>query len=67
MPFAEFLFRLSLDEDERLQHLQLMSSHPVSEERAKSILDNLLFDEGSLRPLMTLEKWNSFKENFISQ
>ena len=66
-PFAEFLFRLSLDEDERLQHLQLMSSHPVSEERAKSILDNLLFDEGSLRPLMTLEKWNSFKENFISQ
>jgi predicted Zn-dependent protease len=66
-PFAEFLFRLSLDEDERLSQLQLMSSHPASEERAKSILDNLLFDEGSLRPLMSDSKWKDLKENLINQ
>jgi len=66
-PFAEFLFRLSLDEDERLSQLQLMNSHPASEERAKSILENQLFDEGSLRPLMSVEKWNALKANFINQ
>jgi predicted Zn-dependent protease len=66
-PFAEFLFRLSLDENERLQHLQLMSSHPASEERAKSILDNVNLEEGSLRPLMTEIKWSTYKESINSQ
>lgn len=64
-PFAEFLFRLSLDDDSRLKHLELMSSHPASEERAKSILNHLESDEESFRPLMSEEKWTAFRKNFV--
>lgn len=63
-PFADFLFRLSLEENQSMQSLQLMSSHPASEERAKTILDNQDLDKEETQPLMTEEKWKTLQMSF---
>jgi len=65
-PFAEFLFRLSLEESDFQQGMQLLSSHPASEERATAILEKNEYDENSSRPLMTEEKWILFRDYFKS-
>ncbi len=66
-PFADFLFRLSLEESSIQQSMQLLSSHPASEERAKAILeDNENYEEPS-RPLMTEKEWKTLQENFVDQ
>jgi len=66
-PFAEFLFRLSLEESSIQQSMQLMSSHPGSEDRAKAILENSENYEGKSRPLMTDQKWKLFQTAFVNQ
>lgn len=63
-PFADFLFRLSMEESEGMQSLQLMSSHPASEERAKTILETKTIDKNTVRPLMTEEKWKALKLSY---
>lgn len=63
-PFAEFLFRLSLEESSLQQSMQLLSSHPGSEERAKAILENNKDYNEDARPLMTEEEWLLLKKEF---
>ena len=66
-PFAEFLFRLSLEESSIQKSMQLVSSHPGSEERAKTILEaDDAYNEDS-RPLMTEQEWKSLQSGFMIQ
>lgn len=62
-PFAEFLFRLSLDHSSHQAYMQLVSSHPGSEERAKTILENNEDYDETTRPIMTSEKWESLQKS----
>jgi len=61
-PFAEFLFRLSLEESELQGSLELLSTHPGSEDRAKAIMEQ--YGDGlTSRPLMTVDRWKSLQQN----
>jgi len=63
-PFAEFLFRLSLDDSKHQKHLQILSSHPGSEDRATSILEENKNYAEVTRPIMPNEKWISLQDSF---
>lgn len=59
--FAEFMYRLSQDENEIIQSLSFLSTHPLSEDRAIRITEYSNEYEYSKNALMTEEEWEEFQ------
>ena len=60
-PLAEFMFRLSLDQGNVSRNVELFSSHPASEDRAKYILEENKDIELTFEPIMSEEKWKAYQ------
>ncbi|MCD4735588.1 MAG: M48 family metalloprotease, partial [Bacteroidales bacterium] len=61
-PFANFLYRLSLHDNEDYEYLSWISTHPDSEERAKYIVK---YSEGKFteyKAILNHKTWKKLKE-----
>jgi beta-barrel assembly-enhancing protease len=61
-PFANFLYRLSTTKGDADQILNWVSTHPDSEERAKTIIEYIKPMEIKRDSVLGSEKWNLLKE-----
>lgn len=60
--FADFMYRLSQKENELLQSLSWLSTHPLSEDRAIHIVNYSKEKEYSKEDLMTEIEWKDFQK-----
>jgi beta-barrel assembly-enhancing protease len=62
-PFANFLYRLSNDEnDESMKYLSWASTHPDSKERAKYIIEHIGDKKVKFEAIMTQETWDNLQK-----
>lgn len=61
-PFANFLFKLSLQESDLQGKLFWISTHPGSEDRAKEILDYLKDKKKKSKPVLTTAQWEALQK-----
>jgi predicted Zn-dependent protease len=61
-PFAAFLYRLSAREKDMPDQLFWITSHPGSEERAKTILDYIKTNDVTPTPVMDSIEWSALRE-----
>jgi len=61
-PFAEFLFKLSDEENTATKYLTWISTHPDSRERAEYIIEYSKDKKSKFTGVMTLESWEKLKE-----
>lgn len=59
-PFADFMYELSLN-DELHRYMYWISTHPESEARANSILDQLKGKKIKSKPVLSVKSWERFK------
>ncbi len=61
--FANFLFRLSLDEPTYLEKLQWVNSHPNTQDRTTEILRLRKLEDIEVEPLLDDDAWRRLKES----
>lgn len=60
-PFADFLFRLSLQEKDLPDQVYWVTSHPGSESRAKEIIQHIQEKTFEIEPVMDSVSWDALK------
>lgn len=60
--FANFLYKISYTENEAMQYLTWISSHPDSKERAEYIIEYCRNKEVSQEAILSQETWDKLKE-----
>jgi predicted Zn-dependent protease len=61
-PFADFLFKLSDNENEATNYLTWVSTHPDSKERAEYIIEYSKDRKSEYKAIITTETWDKLKE-----
>lgn len=61
-PFADFLYKLALKENETTKYLSWVSTHPESKERAKDILNKCQDVKITFNQTISIKTWNDLKE-----
>lgn len=61
-PFADFLYKLSYDENEGIPNLTWLETHPDSKERAEYILENSEGRLSNFQPIVSSQEWEKLKE-----
>ncbi len=61
-PFADFLYKMSLDQPGFVKKLSWISTHPEPEERAKSIVEKLPKATGQYHRVLTEDAWKEMKK-----
>jgi predicted Zn-dependent protease len=61
-PFAEFLFKLSDEENSASKYLTWISTHPDSRERAEYIIEYIKDKKSKFSSVIALETWDKLKE-----
>ncbi|MCB9033591.1 MAG: M48 family metallopeptidase [Chitinophagales bacterium] len=66
-PFADLMYKLSIETDGNLKYLTWLSTHPASEERANYIID-LIKEKGTqdYETVISNKDWNTLKANLSS-
>ncbi len=62
VPFADFLYKLSDNENEATKYLAWISTHPESKERAAYIIEYSKDKKSDYKSIITKETWAKFKE-----
>ena len=60
-PFANFLYKLSLEDDAKTEYLKWVSNHPASKERAEYIIEHSKNKLIKYEPILSIETWNKLK------
>ncbi len=61
-PFANFLFKLSAEDNEATKYLTWISTHPDSRERAEYIIEYSKDKKTKFEEVMTIDTWDKLKE-----
>lgn len=61
-PFANFLYKLSGKENEAIEYLTWISTHPESKVRAEYIIENIRDKKVKYEAILTNETWDKMKE-----
>ena len=61
-PFANFLYKLSGKENEAIEYLKWISTHPESKVRAEYIIENIRDKKVKYEAILTNETWDKMKE-----
>lgn len=61
-PFADFLYRISISQGEVTKQLAWVSTHPDSEERAKTIMDYTKNKKIEDKPVLSEDQWDTLKK-----
>lgn len=62
-PFANFLFKLSEKEDENIQYLTWISTHPDSKSRAEYIIEYNKDNEKSYKSILSKKNWDRLQKS----
>ena len=65
-PFADFLYKLSENEDKATKYLTWISTHPESKERAEYIIEYWKDKETEYNHILSDETWNKLKEKLTN-
>lgn len=60
-PFADFLYRLSMEDPKMMKYLEWISTHPESENRSKNILDYCRDKTYKKEAVLSESAWNKLK------
>ncbi|NJN27532.1 MAG: M48 family metallopeptidase [Cyclobacteriaceae bacterium] len=60
-PYADFLYRISLNDNEHLKYINWMSTHPEYTERSEYILDKIGRNKYINEPVLHAETWNKLQ------
>jgi predicted Zn-dependent protease len=60
-PFSNFLSRLAENENELMEYLSWMNTHPASQERARYIIEHAENESIHNQPVLSLETWDNVK------
>lgn len=66
-PFADFLYKLSDQENEAAQYLIWMSTHPDSKARAEYIVEYCKNKKANYEKVLTPDNWNKLKEFLVNR
>lgn len=61
-PFADFLYKLSVRENEATKYLSWISTHPESKERTEYILEYSKDKKGTYQSVLSKDTWDKLKE-----
>ena len=64
-PFANFLYKLSANEQESMKYLTWISTHPDSKERAEYIIEQIKGAKKVCKPILANDTWDKMKEELI--
>ncbi|MBP9689255.1 MAG: M48 family metallopeptidase [Bacteroidia bacterium] len=60
-PFANFLYKLSVKENETTKYLTWISTHPESKERAEYIIEKIKDNKVKFEKILTTQTWEKLK------
>lgn len=60
-PFADFLYRLSLEENEYMEYFEWISTHPDSKNRAEYIINHCENNHIEYEPVLGVKTWDILK------
>jgi predicted Zn-dependent protease len=61
-PFANFLYKLSEKENETLQYLTWINTHPDSKDRAAYIIEYSTHKKSNFKTILSINTWSKLKE-----
>lgn len=64
-PFADFLYKLSVGENEATKYLTWVSTHPDSKERAEYIIEYCKGNAKEHKPVLSNETWEKIKAELL--
>jgi predicted Zn-dependent protease len=63
--FANFLYKLSKQEQEEMKYLTWISTHPDSKERAEYIIQYSKGKKANYKPILSKQKWTKMQEELL--